>query len=88
MAESAHQLAVREQLNEQLEALADLDALLQSSEDETGEIQEVDTHAHPSVSPQGQFSCLLCTSLPFLSIRNDEHIHRHNTQHNGRLCNI
>lgn len=50
MAESAHQLAVREQLNEQLEALADLDALLQSSEDETGEIQEVDTHAHPSVS--------------------------------------
>ena len=59
MAESAHQLAVREQLNEQLEALADLDALLQSSEDETGEIQEVDTYAHPPVSPHGQHSCLL-----------------------------
>ena len=45
MAEAAHHLAIREQLNEQLEALADLDALLQSSEDDTGEIKEVQAHA-------------------------------------------
>ncbi len=43
MAEAPHHLAIREQLNEQREALADLDALLQSSKDDNGEIQEVHT---------------------------------------------
>lgn len=41
MAKAEDHLAIREELHEHLESLAELDALIESSQDETGELQQV-----------------------------------------------